>query len=291
MFDLSGIGTIIGDPELRAMLKSLTTRKINSDIKTIQAHAELSRYLMKNKREKGETSEEVREVLREHLEYYGALVDLSLQFHQRLIDQLKEAEGSGGGAVSGGKLTLNISAQSGAIVRAPFKVANSRNQPISISCSASPFVSESGDHMVASAITFEPAAREIAGGSDGVFEAVLPVNDDFEPGRTYFATLKAEGVEAMSILMRLKVEPKPAEAQETPDTDAPPAAKKPAAAEKPTKPATAKAAARKPAATASKTPAKAASKTATKAPRSTAAKGTAKAPAARRKRAPAKKTK
>jgi hypothetical protein len=61
--------------------------------------------------------------------------------------------------------------------------------------------------MVTSGLTFEPPRREISARAETVFEAVLPVTEDFEPGKTYFATLTAEGVEAMSILLRLTVEP------------------------------------------------------------------------------------
>lgn len=207
MFDLSSLGTIVGDTELRGMLKDLTVRKINSDIKTVQAHAELSRHLLRLRRDDVAGNAEFKRVLREHLEYYGALVDLSLRFHQRLLDQLQAGSGPAGGAGQADRLTLNVTARQGALVRAPFKIANSRAESIVITCTASPFVSEKGDHMVASGLTFEPPRGEIAARSDRVFEAVLPVTTDFEAGKTYFATLTAEGVEAMSILLRLTVEP------------------------------------------------------------------------------------
>jgi hypothetical protein len=203
MFDLSSLGTIVGDPELRAMLKDLTVRKINSDIKTVQAHSELSRHLLRARRDDAASNAELKSVLREHLEYYGAVVEMSQRFHERLLDQLQKGTMPGKPA---DRLTLNITARRGALVRAPFKIANSRAEPISISCSASPFVSEKGDHLVASAISFDPPRRDIAPKSETVFEAVLPVSEDFEPGKTYFATLTADGVEAMSILLRLTVE-------------------------------------------------------------------------------------
>ena len=236
VFDLSSLGTIVGDAELRAMLKDLTVRKINSDIKTVQAHAELSRHLLRLRRDDAAGNTEFKRVLREHLDYYGALVDLSLQFHQRLLDQLQAAASAGPGGGQPDRLTLNVSARPGALVRAPFKIANSRAEAITITCTASPFVSEKGDHMVASGLTFDPPRREISAKSETVFEAVLPVTADFEPGKTYFATLTAEGVEAMSILMRLTVEPPLAnEAPPPAEPPAPPAqpAAKPRAAARP----------------------------------------------------------
>ena len=206
MFDLTSLGTIISDPELRAMLKSVAVRKINSDIKTIQAHAELSKYLFKNGRDKaGDTDPELHRVIREHLDYDGALIDLSTQFHNRLIENLRSAVGPASTAPPQ-RLTLNLRAGRGSIVKSPFKITNSRAEPVFITCVASPFVSEAGDEMVASPVTFLPPTAEIAPGGEVVFEAILPVIADFQVGKTYFATLTAQGVDAMSIVARLHVE-------------------------------------------------------------------------------------
>jgi hypothetical protein len=205
MFDLASLGTIIADPELRAMLKSVAVRKINADIKTLQAHSELSRYVFKAGRDKtGDTDPELRRVIREHLEYYGALIDLSTQFHNRLIENLRAATPATPSTAP--RLTLNLRAARGSIVRSPFKITNSRAEPVFITCVASPFVSEAGDEMVASPVTFVPPTAEIPPGGEAVFDAVLPVVPDFQVGKTYFATLTAEGVDAMSIVARLYVE-------------------------------------------------------------------------------------
>jgi len=88
---LENLGAVIADPELRRLLKSVVTRKISADLKTIQAHAELSRRLSASRRMNGDgETEALKRVVRDHLEYYGTLVDLSLSFHQRLIDMLAE---------------------------------------------------------------------------------------------------------------------------------------------------------------------------------------------------------
>jgi hypothetical protein len=206
MFDLASLGTIISDPELRAMLKSVAVRKINSDIKTIQAHSELSKYVFKAGKDKsGDADPEMRRVIREHLEYYGALIDLSTQFHNRLIENLRAAVTPVSTAPTQ-RLTLHLRAGRGSIVKSPFKISNSRAEPVFITCVASPFVSEAGDEMIASPVTFVPPSAEIPPGGEMVFEAVLPVIPDFQVGKTYFATLTAEGVDAMSIVARLYVE-------------------------------------------------------------------------------------
>jgi hypothetical protein len=204
---LENLGTIIADPELRALFKSVATRKINADLKTLQAHAELSRRLAKNRRSgPGGVNDPLKQIVREHLEYYGTLVDLALTFHQRLIDTLasmNEAEAHEP-AING--LTLALNAPKGATVRAPFKISNNRADPIHVTCRASPFVSDDGAQLIASRIAFLPPSAEIPPGSEEIFEAILPIGPDFDAGKLYLATLTADGFDAMSIVVRLKVE-------------------------------------------------------------------------------------
>lgn len=227
MLGLSQLGTVLADPELRALLKSVITRKINSDLKTVQAHAELSKRLAQSRRANpnGE-GDELRQIVKEHLEYYSTLVDLSLNFHQRLLDDLAaqaSAQANGaGGQVNG--LTLAMTAPMGATVRAPFKISNNRAEAIAVTCRASPFVSEDGNQLIASRIAFNPPGAEIAPGAEEVFEAILPVTPDFAAGRLYLATLSADGFDAMSIVVRLRVEApveQPEPAAEGPAPEAP----------------------------------------------------------------------
>ncbi|WP_205479498.1 hypothetical protein [Sphingomonas arenae] len=222
---LENLGAVIADPDLRGLLRSVITRKINSDLKTIQAHAELSRRLSASRRMNGNgETETLKRIVKDHLEYYGTLVDLSLSFHQRLLDML--AETSRGKAVEPAinGLTLAMSAPRGATVRAPFKIANNRTEPIQVTCRSSPFIREDGSQMIASQIAFLPPSAEIAGGSEEVFEIILPVGNDFAPGNTYLATISTEGFEAVDIVIRLAVEgdaretvpPAPPEPKSTP---------------------------------------------------------------------------
>lgn|GEM_PF-2818473 len=207
MIGLNDLGALISDPELRALLKGVITRKINADLKTLQAHSELSKRLARNRRTalNGE-NDELRQILREHLDYYGTLIDLSHDFHQRLIDNLARTERNGVEAPAINGLTLALKAPIGATVRAPFKISNNRPEPISVTCRASPFVSEDGSQLIASRIAFSPPSAEIAPGAEEIFETILPVGTDFVAGRLYLATLSADGVDAMSIVVRLQVE-------------------------------------------------------------------------------------
>lgn len=204
MLGLEGLGAIIGDPDLRQRVGQLAARKIKADLKTLEAQAELSRQLVTAKRGPGPEGAELKRIIQEHLDYYGALIELSNSFHQRLLDSLKPRDGSGA-AVNG--LTLDLKAPIGATLRAPFRISNNRSDPITVTCKASPFVSEDGATLVESRIAFLPPGADIAPGSAETFEAIVPVGPDLTPGKTWLATLKADGVEALEILVRLTVEP------------------------------------------------------------------------------------
>lgn len=207
MLGLDNLRAVIANPELRAMLKSVASRKINSDLKTLQAHAELSRRLSDSRRISSGDGEELKRIVKEHLQFYGTLIDLSITFHQRLIDMLAETASGTPAEPAINGLTLTMKAPKGATVRAPFKIANNRAEPIQVRCKASPFVSEDGSQLIASGIAFSPPGAEIAPGSEEVFEAILPIGADFAVGQTYLGTLSTEGLEAMEIVVRLSVEP------------------------------------------------------------------------------------
>lgn len=207
MFGLASLGAIVADPELRRMFGQLASRKIKADLKTIEAHSELSRQLAAARRRPGDDGAALRRIVREHLEYYGTLIDLSHSFHQRLIDLLSELSKGGSAEPAINGLTMLLKAPKGATVRAPFKITNNRSDSITVTCRSSPFVSEDGTQLIASRIAFLPPGADIAPGSEEVFEVIVPIGPDFAPGRTYLATLAAEGLEAMEIVLRLEVEP------------------------------------------------------------------------------------
>jgi len=206
MLGLNSLGALLADPELRRLLAGVASQKIRADLKTIEAHAELSRRLAEARRSPEGESAALRRVIKEHLEYYGTLISLSHRFHQRLLDLLAETTpGRPADPVVNG-LTMALRAPVGATVRAPFKITNNRNEPITVTCRATPFVSEDGTQLIASRLAFRPSGADIAPGSEEVFEVVLPVGPDFIPGRTYLATVAADGFDATDIVVRLSVE-------------------------------------------------------------------------------------
>ncbi|AJP71194.1 COG1470 family protein [Sphingomonas hengshuiensis] len=233
MIGLQSIGAVLSDPDLRKQLTDLASRKIKADLKTLEAHAELSRRLADNRQ--GQRLAEggaLKQIVREHLEYYSTLVDLSYSFHERFLNVLRDLSERPEFAGTGDSLTLNLTAAPGSTVRAPFKVTNNRADTIAVTCRVSPFISEDGSQLIGSPVAFEPPGAEIAPGTEQLFEAIIAVGPDFRIGRTYLATLSAEGLDAMQIVTRLTIaEPRPMQSAEV---DAPPAtpAAQPAAAPK-----------------------------------------------------------
>jgi hypothetical protein len=206
MLGLNSLGALLADAELRRLLAGVASQKIKADLKTIEAHAELSRRLAEARRSPSGEGAALRQVVKEHLEYYATLLSLSHSFHQRLLDLLAETAPGRAAEPAVNGLTMALRAPMGATVRAPFKITNNRGEPITVTCRATPFVSEDGTQMVASRLAFLPPGADIAPGSEEVFEVVLPVGPDFVPGRTYLATLAADGFEATDIVVRLSVE-------------------------------------------------------------------------------------
>ena len=206
MAGLGGLGSLLGDPELRSLVADLASRKIKADLKTLEAHAELARRLTVNRGREGEEEGILKPVIREHLEYYGTLVELSYAFHQRLLDLLADSGKAGGAGASIHGTRLELKGSPGGTAVGRFTVFNGRAEPVSVACRASPFVSEDGSQLVASGISFDPAVREIAPGEEAPFHAAVPVGPDLLVGRAYLATLGAEGVDEVNILVRLAVE-------------------------------------------------------------------------------------
>ena len=207
MIGLQALGSILGDPELRKLFTQVASRKVSADLKTLQAHAELSRRLSDNRGRSADGSEaNLKLIVKEHLEYYSTLIELSYNFHQRLLDLLDELAKAPGAESAINALTLALRASVGGTVRSPFKISNNRPEAISVTCRSSPFVSEDGSQLIASPIAFDPPGAEIQPGAEEIFDVIIPVGSDFIAGRTYFATLAAEGLDAMQIVARLTVE-------------------------------------------------------------------------------------
>lgn len=204
MLGLEELESLVNDSELRDLFMRVSSRKATADLKMLQANAELAARLADRSRK--EDTGPLKRIVREHLEYYNVIVEISLNFYQRLIDMLAEEVRESGGepTVHGNRLT--VSAAAGSAVRAPFVVRNDRAAPVTVVCRASPFVSEDGSQLLPSTASFAPNSAEIGAGGEQRFELILSVGSGFNAGRAYLATVSPEGLDEAQIVVRLEVE-------------------------------------------------------------------------------------
>ena len=171
----------------------------------------------------------LKDLVQRHLDFYGGLIEQSLTFHQNLLDTLKEMGRPSKETAPKDSLSLNLRTPQNSTLRAPFKITNTRADPVTIVCKASPFVSEDGTQLVAAAVAFDPPGAEIQPGVEALFDTIIAVGDGFSPGSTYLATLSVEGLDAMRIVVRLTVDPAMPVAPAAPDSVKPPDPAAPAA--------------------------------------------------------------
>ena len=83
--DPTGLGAILGDPEVRRMVGDLVARKLKADLEALRGGAELLGRVRVNPNgvPAGPREGVVRDLVRLQLEYYGALIDMTAEFHER----------------------------------------------------------------------------------------------------------------------------------------------------------------------------------------------------------------
>jgi hypothetical protein len=210
VLNLETLNLLLTDPALRAQVSRLISNKIKSDVQVVKASAELSRQLLDAQRRSGKGNGPamdpgaLRELVKEHLDYYETLVNLSLAFSDRLFERLREQRPEG--AASKTAATMQLTVPLNATARAPFRLENNRSTAVSVGFELTPFVSEDGSELVASTGVFDPPAAHVQPGQEARVELILPVTGTFKPGHNYVATISVKGLEAMQIIVRLHVE-------------------------------------------------------------------------------------
>jgi hypothetical protein len=204
MLNLESLSAVVRDPQLRGQFGRLATRLVAAEVKAVRAVAALSLKVAQPGKAPDDT---LKGLVRSHLDFYGDLIDRSLAFHQGLLDSLDELGRRTKEPPPPDGLSLNLRTPKNSTLHAPFKVGNTRDTPITVACKASPFVSDDGSQLVATAIAFDPPAAEIQPGGEALFDTIIAVGDGFTAGRTYLATLSIEGMDAMRVVLRMTVDP------------------------------------------------------------------------------------
>jgi hypothetical protein len=215
--DPTGLGAIFGDPEVRRMVGDLVARKLKADLEALRGGAELLGRvrLNPNGAPAGPREGVVRELVRLQLEYYGALIDMTAEFHER-TRALLEGEPPPGPPAPGGPAPdpeMHLSGPPGGTVRSAFRVENTTTAPMSVELVASPLRHEGTDEEAGAAVVFDPPRVELTPGQEAQIAVIVPVAKDMAPGAVYRGTISAAGIDSVRIAVRLEVEapaPRPA---------------------------------------------------------------------------------
>jgi hypothetical protein len=244
--DPTGLGAILGDPEVRRMVGDLVARKLKADLEALRGGAELlGRWRVGPDggpaRAAAPGEGVMKELVRLQLEYYGALIDMTTEFHER-TRALLGVEPSPGAPDGAPDPEMRLSGPPGSTVRSAFRVENTTTAPMSVELVAGPFRRDGTDEEATPAVAFDPPRAELTPGQEAQISVIVPVGKDLAPGATYRGTIGAAGVDSVRIAVRLDVEPPPPRPKrppaKTPATTTPaaktpaaktPAAKKPAA--------------------------------------------------------------
>ena len=182
--DPTGLGAILGDPEVRRMVGDLVARKLKADLQALRGGAELlGRFRVSPNGAPVVPGEGVvRELVRLQLEYYGALIDITAEFHERTRALLgvepEPAEPDG----EGPDPEMRLSGPPGSTVRSAFRVENTTTTPMSVELVASPLLREGTGEEAGPAVVFDPPRAELTPGQEVQVAVIVPVGKDMAPG-------------------------------------------------------------------------------------------------------------
>jgi hypothetical protein len=222
--NLQMLQQLLTDPSLRLQVSRLLSNKMRADVKSLESSTQLSRRIAEMSRSgaDGDAARALHGVVKEHLDFYETLVNMTLSFNQQLIDRLGDLGRDGGDQSGPSQGTMNLSAPLHATVRAPFHLENNKRSPISVAFEITPFVSEDGSHLVKPEAAFDPPSMMLRPAQEAQVQLVLPVADGFRPQTIYFATVTVTGLPATQMLVRLSVMAAQAEAAAPPSPTATP---------------------------------------------------------------------
>lgn len=224
MLNLDILTKLLNDRALRGQVSRLIAGKVRADAKSLELGSLLSRQLLEmaaRRRSDDAPANEpmLRELIKEHLDYYENLVNQMLTFNQRMLDRL-QGLGSANGPASAPQ-TMRLRAPLHATLRAPFRLENNRTSPIAVGFEITPFVSESGAEFVSTDVAFDPPSLELKPGQEARIDLVIAVAQGFTSGTAYYATIIVKGLEHTQLLVRLQVDPPQKEVQPAPAATAP----------------------------------------------------------------------
>lgn len=144
--------------------------------------------------------------------YRLALLDLSRQFGDRLLDRLlRSAEQADAAVAEQQRAEIALTGPLGAEASAPFAIENVQRHPEKISFVVSEFTDTAGQAPFRPPLRLEPPQLTLAPGEEAVVTLHLPLLPElFVPGRLYRAKVLVSGHDLVLALTALAYQPTPA---------------------------------------------------------------------------------
>jgi hypothetical protein len=149
------------------------------------------------------------------LGYRLALLDLSRQYGDRLLERLLHIAESAEAAVERRRAEITLTGPVDSEASAPFAIANDQPHPETISFIVSEFTDTAGQGPFRPPLRLEPSQLTLAPGEEGLVTLRLPLLSElFVPGRLYRAKVLVRGHELELALTALAYRPTPAAAEQ-----------------------------------------------------------------------------
>ncbi len=153
----------------------------------------------------------ISQVMQLNLNYYSSLLDMGVDFTNRMFGKAAQPEApaqsppSASAAAtptattSGPTFELEFSGRHGETPSSPFVVANKKAEVAEVSFEISEFASEDGRTRFRSPVEFTPDPFVLQPGAEQIVECRLPIDAKFVPGARYMALVRVTGFPGMEI--------------------------------------------------------------------------------------------
>lgn len=208
-------------PDTRTSIRDLSARLAREQLRSADRYSELLRAIARRRLDPAAAGQEVLRFARESAGDYArnllalsfgyrvAVLDLSRQYGDRLLERLLRASGSAGlTAEAHHRAEIVLSGPLGGEAAAPFVIQNEQSQPVDISFIVSEFTDTAGQAPFRPPLRLEPPTLTIGPGAEGLVTLHLPLlRELFLPGRLYRATVLVRGHDLKLVLHALAYEP------------------------------------------------------------------------------------
>lgn len=153
----------------------------------------------------------ISQVMQLNLNYYSSLLDMSLDFTNRMLGKAAPpqapaqpppaapAVATPTATTSGLTFELEFTGRPGEMASHPFVVANKKAEAVEVSFEISEFVSEDGRTRFRSPVEFTPDPFVLQPGAERTVECRIPIDVQFAPGARYMALVRVTGFPGMEI--------------------------------------------------------------------------------------------